>query len=69
MKMIGQESHCNSERNGASHRRCGVDLVPAKPAASAVPLTELPPRELDEIDTELKGVTDRIVEMTGELSQ
>ena len=28
-----------------------------------------PPRELDEIDTELKGVTDRIVEMIGELSQ
>ncbi len=28
-----------------------------------------PPRELDEIDAELKGVTDRIVEMIGELSQ
>jgi type I restriction enzyme M protein len=28
-----------------------------------------PPRELDEIDTELKGVTDRIVSMIGELSQ
>ena len=28
-----------------------------------------PPRELDEIDTELKGVTDRIVAMIGELSQ
>ncbi|MCH8841067.1 MAG: SAM-dependent DNA methyltransferase [Planctomycetes bacterium] len=28
-----------------------------------------PPRELDEIDMELKGVTDRIVEMIGELSQ
>ena len=28
-----------------------------------------PPRDLDEIDTELKGVTDRIVEMIGELSQ
>lgn len=28
-----------------------------------------PLRELDEIDTELKGVTDRIVEMIGELSQ
>jgi type I restriction enzyme M protein len=28
-----------------------------------------PPRELDEIDRELKGVTDRIVEMIGELSQ
>lgn len=28
-----------------------------------------PPRELDEIDTELKGVTDRIVHMIGELSQ
>ena len=28
-----------------------------------------PPRELDEIDTELKGVTDRIVTMIGELSQ
>lgn len=27
-----------------------------------------PPRELDEIDKELKGVTDRIVEMIGELS-
>jgi len=27
-----------------------------------------PPRELDEIDMELKGVTDRIVEMIGELS-
>jgi type I restriction enzyme M protein len=27
-----------------------------------------PPRELDEIDAELKGVTDRIVEMIGELS-
>lgn len=28
-----------------------------------------PPRELDEIDAELKGVTDRIVAMIGELSQ
>ena len=28
-----------------------------------------PPRELDEIDAELKGVTDRIVTMIGELSQ
>ncbi|MFN9418915.1 MAG: hypothetical protein ACK578_15690 [Pirellula sp.] len=28
-----------------------------------------PPRELDEIDKELKGVTDRIVKMIGELSQ
>jgi len=28
-----------------------------------------PPRELAEIDTELKGVTDRIVAMIGELSQ
>ncbi len=28
-----------------------------------------PPRELDEIDAELKGVTDRIVKMIGELSQ
>ncbi|MFY7874598.1 MAG: HsdM family class I SAM-dependent methyltransferase, partial [Pirellula sp.] len=28
-----------------------------------------PPRELDEIDAELKGVTDRIVQMIGELSQ
>lgn len=28
-----------------------------------------PPRELEEIDAELKGVTDRIVEMIGELSQ
>jgi len=28
-----------------------------------------PPRDLDEIDAELKGVTDRIVEMIGELSQ
>jgi len=28
-----------------------------------------PPRELAEIDTELKGVTDRIVKMIGELSQ
>ena len=28
-----------------------------------------PPRELDEIDSELKGVTDRIVQMIGELSQ
>ena len=28
-----------------------------------------PPRDLDEIDTELKGVTDRIVAMIGELSQ
>ncbi|MFN3191267.1 MAG: N-6 DNA methylase [Aureliella sp.] len=28
-----------------------------------------PPRELDEIDTELKGVTDRILELIGELSQ
>lgn len=28
-----------------------------------------PPRELDEIDQELKGVTDRIVDMIGELSQ
>jgi type I restriction enzyme M protein len=28
-----------------------------------------PPRELDEIDKELKGVTDRIVTMIGELSQ
>jgi len=28
-----------------------------------------PPRELDEIDRELKGVTDRIVAMIGELSQ
>jgi type I restriction enzyme M protein len=28
-----------------------------------------PPRELAEIDAELKGVTDRIVEMIGELSQ
>ncbi|WP_417385363.1 type I restriction-modification system subunit M [Gimesia sp.] len=28
-----------------------------------------PPRELDEIDAELKGVTDRIVSMIGELSQ
>ncbi|WLD15237.1 type I restriction-modification system subunit M [Planctellipticum variicoloris] len=28
-----------------------------------------PPRELAEIDTELKGVTDRIVQMIGELSQ
>jgi len=28
-----------------------------------------PPRELDEIDAELKGVTDRIVEMIGDLSQ
>ena len=28
-----------------------------------------PPRELDEIDAELKGVTDRIVKMIGDLSQ
>ncbi|MEX0819836.1 MAG: class I SAM-dependent DNA methyltransferase, partial [Pirellulaceae bacterium] len=28
-----------------------------------------PPRELDEIDAELKGVTDRIVQMIGDLSQ
>ncbi|MFN7333694.1 MAG: SAM-dependent DNA methyltransferase, partial [bacterium] len=28
-----------------------------------------PPRKLDEIDAELKGVTDRIVQMIGELSQ
>ncbi len=28
-----------------------------------------PPRDLDEIDIELKGVTDRILEMIGELSQ
>ena len=28
-----------------------------------------PPRELDDIDAELKGVTDRIVQMIGELSQ
>ena len=28
-----------------------------------------PPRALAEIDTELKGVTDRIVKMIGELSQ
>ena len=28
-----------------------------------------PPRELDEIDAELKGVTDRILSMIGELSQ
>ena len=28
-----------------------------------------PPRELAEIDTELKGVTDRIVKMIGELSR
>lgn len=39
------------------------------PAASALPLMGFPPRELDEIDRELKGVTDRIVEMIGELSQ
>lgn len=56
------------ERSGASHRPVVLCGIHAKPAASAVPLTE-PPRELDEIDTELKGVTDRIVEMIGELSQ
>ena len=43
----------------------GIALTPA---ASALPLTSRPPRELDEIDTELKGVTDRIVAMIGELS-
>ena len=40
-----------------------------EPAASALPLTRQGPCELDEIDTELKGVTDRIVAMIGELSQ
>ena len=58
-----------NERNGASHRLRRVNVAPPTPAASALPLTGKPPRELDEIDTELKGVTDRIVEMIGELSQ
>lgn len=31
--------------------------------------TTKPPRELAEIDAELKGITDRIVAMIGELSQ
>ena len=57
------------ERNGASHRPHQLRVGSDRPAASAVPLTGQPPRELDEIDTELKGVTDRIVTMIGELSQ
>ena len=56
------------ERQGAGRRFHALTLH-AKPAASALPLTGRPPRELDEIDTKLKGVTDRIVEMIGELSQ
>jgi hypothetical protein len=54
-------------------------MILEEPAASAVPLTGAP-RELDEIDTALVSrkalaagssirVTDRIVEMIGELSQ
>ncbi len=35
MKLIERER----EQNGASHRRRGVDLAHAKPAASAIPLT------------------------------
>ena len=41
----------------------------ARPVASAIPLTVRPPRKPDEIDGELKGMTDRIVAMIGELSQ
>ena len=48
-----------TERKGTSPRFFGSYPPIAKPAASALPLTG-PPRELDEIDTELKGVTDRI---------
>lgn len=33
------------------------------------PLARKIPGQLDEIDTELKGGTDRIVELIGELSQ
>ena len=36
---------------------------------SALPLTREPPRELAEIDAELKIVTDRIVQMIGGLSK
>ena len=57
-----------NERNGASHRLRRVNVAPPTPAASALPLTGAPV-ELAEIDTELKGVTDVIVEMIGELSQ
>jgi hypothetical protein len=59
-----------SQRNGASHRCRWTNVALTTltgPAASALPLTRAP-RELDDIDAELKGVTDRIVEMIGELS-
>lgn len=68
----------NHERNGASHRPVVLCCADATPAASAVPLTGQPPRELAAIDrvpvsrTALAAgrvmVTDRIVEMIRELS-
>ena len=51
-----------------SDKALAVGIAPT-PAASALPLTRTPPRELAEIDAELKGVTDRIVQMIGGLSK
>ena len=58
-----------SERQGASRRFRNMSSHPAIPAASALPLTRKPPRELAAIDAELKGVTHRIVQMIGGLSK
>ncbi|MEX1027196.1 MAG: DUF1016 N-terminal domain-containing protein [Candidatus Paceibacterota bacterium] len=45
-----------------------IDLFREMSRQQVSPLARQKPRELDEIDTELKGVTDRILAMIGELS-
>ena len=58
----------NLARNEVRQQQCRLTVNPLRPTPRPVTLMPPPPRELAEIDTELKGVTFGRVEMIGELS-